>query len=220
MNNYLSFQIHGGSDHDGVAESVSNLLVFLESLSSKAPLDIFALMLPGIAGMDNIHPLLVHFPIAFLSAFFVLDIIGTLAKKNQWRSVAGWCLYIGTVALIFTVITGYMAADSVAHGQDVHGIMERLENISLLALALAIILSIWRMISGSLIRSGANGIFLILSASLFILIMLSADLGGLMVYKYGVGVDAVQVSETELSHEHNQEPPHDHEHEHPHGHSH
>jgi hypothetical protein len=105
MNNFLSFQIHGGADHgDGIAESVASLLAFFENLSRQEPGNIFSSIMPGIAGMDNIHPLLVHFPIAFLSAFFALDLVGTLAKKPHWRSVAGWFLYFGTVAALFTVI--------------------------------------------------------------------------------------------------------------------
>ena len=203
MNNFLSFQIHGGADHGGgIAESVSSLLAYFENLSTQGPGDIFSSIMPGIASMDNIHPLLVHFPIAFLSAFFALDLVGTLAKKTQWRSVASWFLYFGTVAALFTVTAGLIAASSVAHGENVHDIMERHEQIGLSVLSLAIVLSIWRMKSGALIRGGANSFFLILSALLCLLMMLGADLGGLMVYKYGVAVKAVQVPEDSYSHIH------------------
>jgi uncharacterized membrane protein len=213
ITNFLSFRVHGGSDHDGgIAESVSHLLMFLENLSSKAPLDIFALVLPGVASMDNIHPLLVHFPLAFLSGFFLLDVAGTLAKKAQWRSVASWFLYFGTVGAAFTVIAGLMAANSVEHGDNVHDIMERHQYFGVSVLCLAVLLSFWRIKSGSVIKGGANSLFLILSASLWMLMILGADLGGLMVYKYGVAVDAVQVPEGGFSHEHNHEQPHEHSH--------
>ncbi|MDD5267192.1 MAG: DUF2231 domain-containing protein [Methylococcales bacterium] len=203
MNNFLSFQIHGGADHDGgVVESVSSLLGFFENLSTQGPGDIFSSILPGIAGMDNIHPLLVHFPIAFLSAFFVLDLVATLAKKQQWRSVASWFLYFGTVAALFTVIAGLIAAESVAHGQNVHEIMERHEQIGISILSTAVLLSIWRIKSGILPKGGANNFFLFLTALLCLLIMLGADLGGLMVYKYGVAVAAAPVSEDSYNHVH------------------
>lgn len=214
MNNFLSFQIHGGGDHDGIVESVSSLLAFFEDLSTQGPGDIFSSILPGIAGMENIHPLLVHFPIAFLSAFFALDLVGTLAKKPQWRSVASWFLYFGTVAALFTVIAGLIAASSVAHGQNVHDIMERHKHFGISVLSLAVVLSIWRIKSGGLIRGGANSFFLILSALLCVLIMLGADLGGLMVYTYGVAVKAVQVPEGGHNHEHGDEQEHSHEHSH------
>jgi uncharacterized membrane protein len=206
MNNFLSFRIHGGADHGGgIADNVASLLAFFESLATQKPEDIFSSLMPGIAGMDNIHPLLVHYPIAFLSVFFILDLVATLAKKSQWRSVASWFLYIGTVAAALTVITGLIAANSVAHGEDVHGIMEHHESIGISVLSLAAVLSIWRIKSGSLIRGGANSFFLILSALLFVLIMLGADLGGLMVYKYGVAVKGVPVPEDNHVHKHENE---------------
>ena len=202
MNNFLSFQIHGGADQGGIAESVSSLLAFFENLSTQGPGEIFSSIMPGIAGMDNIHPLLVHFPIAFLSAFFALDLVGTISKNPESRSVATWLLYFGTVAALFTVIAGFIAADSVAHGQNVHDIMERHEQIGISVFSTAILLSIWRIKSGVLPRGGANNFFLILSALLCLLMMLGADLGGLMVYKYGVAVKAVQVPEDSYSHIH------------------
>jgi len=204
MNNFLSFQIHGGADHDGgVVESVSSLLGFFENLSTQGPGDIFSSILPGIAGMDNIHPLLVHFPIAFLSVFFALDLVGTISKNPESRSVATWLLYFGTVAALFTVIAGLIAAESVAHGQNVHDIMERHEQIGISILSTAILLSIWRIKSGILPNGGANNFFLFLSALLCLLMMLGADLGGLMVYKYGVAVEAAPVPKDSYSHVHN-----------------
>jgi uncharacterized membrane protein len=204
MNNFLSFQIHGNADQSGgIMESVSSLLAFFENLTTQAPGDIFSSIMPGIAGMDNIHPLLVHFPIAFLSAFFVLDLIATLAKKPQWRAVASWFLYFGTVAAVFTVIAGFIAADSVVHGGNVHEIMERHEQIGVSILATAILLSIWRIKSGVLPSGGANNFFLLLAALLILLMMLGADLGGLMVYKYGVAVEAVTAPADSGSHVHN-----------------
>lgn len=208
MNNFLSFQIHGGADHGGgVADSVSSLLAFFEGLSTHDSADVFSTLMPGLSSMDNIHPVLVHFPIAFLSAFFALDMIGTLAKKQHWRNVAGWLLYLGAVAAVFTVIAGFSAAGSVAHGEEVHAIMERHKNFGVAVLCLAILLSAWRAISGSVIEGMANWFFLILAALLFGLMVLGADLGGLMVYQYGAAVKTLQV-----------EVPDAHEHEHGHQH--
>ena len=178
--------------------------------------------------MDNIHPLLVHFPIALLSAFFILDVVATLAKKPQWRAVASWFLYIGSIAAVFTVIAGFMAAGSVVHGENVHEIMESHEHFGLSVLSLAIALSAWRIKSGGLIRGVANTLFLLLAAMLCVLMVLGADLGGLMVYQYGVAVKAVPVTEGGHDHEHADEhhhpdvpepvPEHEHKHEHNHAH--
>lgn len=213
MNNFLSFQVHGGGDHGGIADSVAGLLTFFEGITAQDSPGVFPALMPGISSMDNIHPLLVHFPIAFLSTFFVLDLFGTLAKKPQCRNVAGWLLYLGALASVFTVIAGFIAAGSVPHGENVHAIMERHEHLGVSVLSLALLLSAWRMKSGGIIQGGANSFFLILAALLCGLMMLGADLGGLMVYKYGVAVKSLQVPAADF-HEHDHEHSHDHEHEH------
>ncbi|HEY8034282.1 MAG TPA: DUF2231 domain-containing protein [Methylobacter sp.] len=208
MNNFLSFQVHGGADHGGgVADGVASLLAFFEGLTAHDSPGIVPTLMPGISNMDNIHPLLVHFPIAFLLAFFVLDLVGTLAKKSQCRNVASWLLYLGTIAAVFTVMAGFVAANSVAHGEEVHAIMERHEHFGISVLSLAILLSAWRLKSGGVIQGGANSFFLMLATLLCVLMILGADLGGLMVYKYGVAVKAAQVQDVGV-HEH----VHEHEH--------
>ncbi|MDD2800987.1 MAG: DUF2231 domain-containing protein [Methylococcales bacterium] len=212
MNNFLTFQIHGGADHGGVADMVAGLLTFIEGLVGKGGAEIFAALLPGIASMDNIHPLLVHFPIAFFSAFFLFDVVGKLANNSNLRGVASWLLYLGTVSALFTVGAGVLAAGSVPHGGNVHEIMERHEHIGLFVLGLATLLSVWR------IGTSAGGVvFLILSALLVVLLVLGADLGGLMVYKYGVAVEAVPAPTDDHvhggsdAHDHDENQSHSHE---------
>jgi uncharacterized membrane protein len=150
MTNFLSFQVHSGGIGGGVAANLASLLEFLEGLCGKTPPEMFSAILPGIAGMANIHPLFVHYPIAFFTAFFLLDCIGAIAKKAQWRYVASWLLYLGTVAAIFTVVAGLFAADSVEHGEDVHELMERHEHIGIAVLSLSLFLSAWPQLATGL----------------------------------------------------------------------
>lgn len=198
MNNFLSFQVHAGNDiANHFIAIVGVLLPFLEGLVGKGWRDVFSAIMPGVSGLANIHPLLVHFPIAFLSAFFVVDVVGTLARKPQWRSVASWFLYFGTVAAVFTVTAGFIAAATVPHGHNVHEIMTYHEYFGVTVLSLALLLSAWRTKSGVSMGAGANVFFLMLSALLCVFMALGADLGGLMVYKYGVAVQAVQIPDAE-----------------------
>lgn len=169
MTHHLLFQVHGNADHGpGVAESIENLLVYLTSLIDKAPLEIFAEWLPGIAQLQNMHPVFVHFPIAFLTAFFMLDIIGAFGFKPQWRATASWFLYLGTLVAIVTVGAGILASSSVAHGHNVHDIMERHEFLGLTVLILSSILSIWRLNLQALVCDTPNSIFMLLSTVLLV----------------------------------------------------
>lgn len=204
--NMISFQIHGGGDHGGgVAHTVADLLAYIERLVSQEPADIFASIMPGVTQLANLHPLLVHFPIALLTVFFLLDLLASLAGKKSWRDAAGMMLYFGTIGAALAVFAGFIAADSVAHGDDVHDIMTRHQYFGVSVLTLATLLSLWRLLAGGIITGAANVFFLTLSGLLCLLLTLGADLGGLMVYRYGVAVDSraggVPAS-TAHSHEH------------------
>ncbi|MCK5121892.1 MAG: DUF2231 domain-containing protein, partial [Methylococcales bacterium] len=94
------------------------------------------------------------------------------------------------------------AAGSVEHGDNVHLIMQRHKTFGLSILCLSVVLSIWRLLSAGVIKGGANIVFLTLAALLNILVILGADLGGLMVYKHGVAVEAVEVNMMDYFQEH------------------
>jgi uncharacterized membrane protein len=197
VNYFLSFQVHGtAGGHkagDGIAGNVAEFLTFLESLVGLTASEMFSIILPGTASMANIHPLLVHFPIAFLVAFFIVDLTGSLLRNDNWRQLAGGLLYLGTIFAGAAVAAGLMAEATVEHGENVHLILERHKFIGISVLCISVLLSIWRLLSGGIIKGVANGLYLLFAIVLNILIILGADLGGLMVYKYGVAVEAVEV---------------------------
>jgi uncharacterized membrane protein len=197
--NHLSFYIHGNADgHNELLEMLTSFLAFFEGLTSNGGASNGANFLEGISSLANIHPLLVHFPIAFLSLFVAVDFLGTAAKKTEWRSFASGLLYLGTLFAILTVWAGFHAAETVPHGHNVHEIMERHQQLGLSILALSMALTAWRL------RRPVEGwgIYNLLTMILLGVIIFGADLGGLMVYKYGVAVDAVSVSDEDKQHNH------------------
>ena len=198
--NYLSFSIHGNADgHNELLEMLTGLLGFFEGATTGGSSN-GSNFLEGISSLANIHPLLVHFPIAFLSLFVAIDLIGTATKKFELRNFAGGLLYLGTVFASFTVWAGMYAAETVPHAHNVHDIMERHEQLGISILALSLALTTWRL------RRPVEGwgIYNLLTVILAGVLIAGADLGGLMVYKYGVAVQAVTVS-PEGSHHHHAE---------------
>jgi len=135
-------------------------------------------------------------------AFFIVDLIGSLIRKENWRQLAGGLLYLGTIAAAAAVFAGLLAAESVEHGDNVHLIMGKHKTIGISVLCLSVVLSIWRLLSGGVIKGAANIFFLLFAAVLNILIILGADLGGLMVYKHGVAVEAVEETMIDYFDEH------------------
>jgi uncharacterized membrane protein len=60
-----------------------------------------------------VHPALVHFPIALLMVGGVTEAIGLLADRSGARRIGGVLVIGGTVALIPTIASGYLAANSI-----------------------------------------------------------------------------------------------------------
>ncbi|MCK5354875.1 MAG: DUF2231 domain-containing protein, partial [Methyloprofundus sp.] len=139
-------QIHGGGDHQGMGavKGLEAFLTFIESLTTKSPAEIFAAFMPGISALDNIHPLVVHFPIALFILFFFADTVGGLLGKPAWRNFATPVLYIGTFSAILTVAAGFQAAYSAPHNDVTHAIMLRHQSFGIAVVILALILSLRR----------------------------------------------------------------------------
>jgi uncharacterized membrane protein len=208
MNDVIGFvmlQVHGGGHHksdEGMDASLMEFLTFIEQLLSKSPSEAFAQLMPGMVVMENWHPLVVHFPIAFLIAFWLVDCVGVILKSEAWRKLASGLLYLGTASAALAVFAGLQAEETVQHGGNVHEIMEQHESLGIAVLVISLGLSLWRFLSGGLLSGFANVLFLLAGLVLNGLILLGADLGGLMVYQYGVAVKAVETSQTEYYNEH------------------
>ncbi len=152
--------------------------------------ELMAAVLPGLSGMPNIHPVLVHFPIALLTAFVVMEVCAVIFGGNGLRTAATWMLYLGTIGAISAVAAGMYAAATVEHSGEVHGILTRHAALGITTAVLAVVLSAARLLrrEGPGVRGRAA--YLIAGLLMVGVMMLGADLGGLMVYTHGVGVKA------------------------------
>ncbi len=155
--------------------------------------DLFMKVFPGISQMENIHPLIVHFPIALLNAFFILELLGFILKNEDLMSSATWALYLGAIGAAAAVAAGLRAADTAPHTEEEHAIMAIHRDFGLAVLSLAVILSAWRIRVKSRFHFKWHVLHLILAFITITVMALGADRGGLMVYKYGVSVRAVPV---------------------------
>ncbi len=63
----------------------------------------------------NIHPAFVHFPIALLFLYTIIELVPlrNLMPSMQWEPIKRFLLYVGTIAAGFALVTGTMAEDAV-----------------------------------------------------------------------------------------------------------
>ena len=157
-------------------------------------------LMPGIASMANIHPMLVHFPIAFLNAFLFMELLAFALKRDELKVVATWMLVLGTLGAAAAVTAGLWAASTVPHGsEEVHDIMKKHGHYGIAVLIMALGLTTLRAIYSWKLPRRFRLVNLVLALVMVVTLAFGADLGGLMVYKHGVAVGAVTQPE---GHEH------------------
>ena len=144
--------------------------------------------LQAIREMLNIHPLVVHFPIALLLSSAVFYFSGLLFRWNGVLAAGRWTLLLGTISAALALWTGLEASETVSHGGATHEIMTAHQNFAFLVLGLSVILSFWVIFAKSDVPSKGRGLFLMALVLLCLVLVQGADLGGRMVFIDGVGV--------------------------------
>lgn len=161
--------------------------------------------------IPNWHPMFVHFTVALISISVILFIVSYLGRKINFISkvfiaeleITGrWCLWIGALITIGTVIAGFIAYNTVKHDDISHLAMHNHRNWALMTATALFILALWSLwiyfkhkkptltfIIGSIIVQG--------------LLLSTAWRGGELVYRHGLGVISLpQPDELHLHHHH------------------
>lgn len=68
--------------------------------------------------LSQLHPQVVHFPIAFMSVYVVFEIIGIISGKEFYQKTAYLFLFLGVLTAVAAVITGNQAADIASGWKD------------------------------------------------------------------------------------------------------
>lgn len=211
VSNFLSPipAIHGGHDSEsGLLGVVDKLLETLISAMSGGWSLFSGIEILG----TNIHPLLVHFPIALLASFIVIDSLGAIFKLHGWRRLGTQLLGLGALSTLPTIAAGFYAALHTPHDAETHALMEHHEHAGIVVGIISISLALWRILGGLpndlMARTLSNLLTIILAAAL----ALGGDLGANMVYGHGVAVRTSPVTEAPVSHVHGEAPstPHTH----------
>ena len=147
-------------------------------------------VLAGARHLQNIHPLVVHFPIALLPAAALLYVLAWLAKKESWAWTGLWLLGLGTLGVAAAVASGLYGAEGVMVAPAVREhLLVNHERIMLGVLGLSVILSIWAWLARPMPLKGSV-VFLVLLVVLLAGLTVGADFGGRMVYDYNAGGNA------------------------------
>ena len=184
-----AFFIHT-KDSFGGGHLLESILGLIDTLVQSGFAAFLLKAFPGIHALPNIHPLVVHFPIALFTTFFLLEVMAMISRSDRLYHAATWTLYAGIIFAVTAIMLGMQAALSVPHGGIIHSIIDQHQSYATAATVIAVALAFWRTVAGDRLinLAPARWLHLFLASFLVLLIFLTADLGGLMVFKFGVGV--------------------------------
>ena len=139
----------------------------------------------------NIHPVLVHFPIAIILLAVLMDLLNFFLPDKWWDDLKSTILYgIGTVSAIAAYYTGTLAADSVFLPSGAQSVLNEHADWALWTVwffgiyaVLRILLHWYQKMDQKTIRIG---LFVIVLIGVFFLYE-TGDHGAEMVFGYGAG---------------------------------
>ncbi len=142
----------------------------------------------------NIHPLVVHFPIALLIAAVVVDLISLLMHRRKGiRDAATWLYCTGAAAAIIAYFTGRNAADTMLLPAEVSPLVDKHSDWAFRTIWFFVFFASARLAVSYILKPR---IPILVSTFVVALIGIgllfeTADHGGQLVFQHGLGVRAI-----------------------------
>ncbi len=144
-------------------------------------------MLPGAQHLQNVHPLVIHFPIAFLMGAALLYVAAWLWKSERVAYSGFVMLVLGALSLAAAVATGLYAEGGVMVHLSVRAqLLAPHKRLMLVTSGVCAVLTGWAMLARPFPKKG-RGLFLFLCLAMIGVMTVGADFGGRMVYDYNAG---------------------------------
>lgn len=161
----------------------------------------------------NLHPVIVHFPIALLVVAALLAIISLVNKKVSWKEWMFKNLVVGLAFVPLAIITGIVEEQNLQHSEAIHSILTIHKYNGFVILLLYSILTIWFWRRKNSIQSKEYAAWVLCLLLATGLLSYQGYLGGKMVFDLGAGVKPMEASMMK-GHDHGSEdessPSHDH----------
>jgi len=147
-------------------------------------------LLPGISHLQNIHPLVVHFPIALWVGAALFYLLAWILRSDRLGFAAFAVLILGTLGAAAAVGTGLYAEDGVMVSVSVREhLLDHHEDLMLTTLGVSLVLLVWASLARPFPRKG-RPFFILLFLILLGIMAVGADYGARMVYDYNAGGNA------------------------------
>jgi uncharacterized membrane protein len=151
--------------------------------------------------LPNLHPAVIHFPIALLLTAALFDLACLLFRRQLWMDRSASALYLlGTLCAGASYVTGLMAAQSLSGMSGVaeaamweHRDIALLTLIAFTGVTVLRVFATWLARRDKVIQIGPIRLLAVAAAlGAQALLVLTADRGGALVFRHELGIDTVQ----------------------------
>ena len=147
-------------------------------------------ILPGASQLQNYHPLLVHFPIAFIYGAALFYFVAWILGNDSLKWAGFWMLLLGALSAGVTLASGFYAAPGLMISQSVRDqLLQHHKHLMVAASIVTGVLTLWALAARPMPLRGRI-VFLFGLLVVLCLIAAGADLGGEMVYGYNAAGSA------------------------------
>lgn len=168
----------------------------------------------------NLHPAIVHFPIALLVVAALLAILSLFNKKESIREWMFRNLVFGVVFAPLAIISGMIEEQSLQHNEAIHSVLIIHKYNAFVILGVYAVLTFWFWKRKNTMQSKEYAVWVVCLLLGTGLVAYQGYLGGKMVFDLGAGVKPMEESmqknhkhggdeESSPSHDHNEEAPSD-----------
>jgi uncharacterized membrane protein len=154
--------------------------------------------------LPNLHPAVVHFPIALAVTAFGLDLAATVLRRRRWLDHAGALLWgLATVGAWAAWWTGEQAQKTMWHHQGAaqaaladHESLGLMAALVLTAVVAIRLVAVWLSFRDAKTPLGpVRWAALVAGLGALLLVAVTADHGGALVYEHGLGVGETPVAD-------------------------
>ena len=134
------------------------------------------------------HAVLNDLPAALLFVAVMFDIAAAVTKRESlmWASI--WTLWAGVIGGWAAVVAGKVASNTIEHGEAIHEIMEKHENMALLTMALFTVVLAWRLFRRFQMPAQELAYTRMLSIVGLVGLVWTGVLGGRLVFQHAAGI--------------------------------
>ena len=163
------------------------------------------------------HAVLNDLPAALLLVAVLFDFASAWSKRESLHWAGIWTLWVGVIGGWAAVIAGELAEESINHGEAIHEIMERHEQMAIMTMAVFTIVLLWRMARRFVLPTQELALTRALSVAGLLGLIWTGVLGGKLMFEHAAGVKTetlqMEIQNRAAGHEH--EPgEHDDDHDH------